>query len=226
MILTGPTPGAPIDPARITIVSVARAATRRVRISGVAVPTGYYKQPVDGPVAVGPLGLDGDEQADPSVHGGLGKAVYLYPGEHYPFWERARRAVDAAGEGPVPPFGPRDVDGPASEPPAGPLPRGALGENLTITGLLEADAWIGDELVFPDCTLRISAPRNPCFKFNAAMGFRHASKLMAVAGLCGFYCSVAVPGTLAAGQTARLVPGGREVTVAQQFATRKRINMG
>ncbi len=220
MILTGPkaAPG-------IAIVSVARSATRRVLIDGLAVPTGYYKQPVDGPVRVGPLGLDGDEQADPSVHGGLEKAVYLYPVEHYAFWERARVAVEAAGEGPVPPFGPRDAAGNGEPPLEGPLPMGALGENLTITGLTEADAWIGDELVFPDCTLRISAPRNPCYKFNAAMGFRQASKLMAVAGVCGFYCSVAVPGSVVAGQAARLVPGSRSVNVAERFANRKLINM-
>ena len=91
-----------------------------------------------------------------------------------------------------------------------------MGENLTLTGLLEADAWVGDVLEFPDCRLAISEPRYPCFKFEARM-FRQASKMMAQSGYCGFYLSVRQAGTIAAGEGYRLVPGSREVSIRELF---------
>jgi hypothetical protein len=112
-------------------------------------------RPAPGRVAVGPLGLEGDEQADLSVHGGLSKALYAYPAAHYPFWQtvRAQARVALWDEA---------------------LPPGAMGENLTIEGLDEARLWIGDRLVLPDCVLAVSEPRLPCAKFGAALGFLQA----------------------------------------------------
>ena len=183
------------------IVSVNIGAAREVDIQGRKVMTAIGKTAVAGPVAVQALGLAGDEQADLSVHGGVGKAVYAYPAEHYAFWQtvRAQARVSMWDE---------------------PLPPGALGENLTITGLLEDQAWIGDLLRFPDCELAISEPRFPCFKFNAAMGFKHATPLMHANAWCGFYLSVRVPGTLQAGQAFELVPGPREVGITELFRAR------
>ncbi|MBW8464018.1 MAG: MOSC domain-containing protein [Acidovorax sp.] len=116
------------------------------------------KTPVTGPVALGPLGLAGDEQADLSVHGGLAKAVYAYPAVHYAFWQaqRRERGVSLFDEA---------------------LPPGFLGENLTIDGPLEGDVFVGDEWHFPDCLLRVTAPREPCFKFAAVMGFAQAEAI-------------------------------------------------
>ena len=94
------------------------------------------------------------------MHGGLDKAVYAYPAEHYDFWRDARQQAGVA-----------DIDTQ--------LAYGALGENLTLQGLLEADVWVGDVLRFTDCELRVTQPREPCYKFNAAMGFSGAAKAMA-----------------------------------------------
>jgi MOSC domain-containing protein YiiM len=130
---------------------------------------------VEGPVAVGPLGLAGDEQADLSVHGGLAKAVYAYPSEHLPFWQTVRAQAQVALWDDT-------------------LPPGAMGENLLLQGLREQDLWVGDRLVLPGCVLVVSEPRQPCFKFGAAMGFAQAVKLMAQSGFCGSYLAVLQPG--------------------------------
>jgi MOSC domain-containing protein YiiM len=76
---------------------------------------------------------------------------------------------------------------------------------------------VGDLLQFPHCTLRVTQPREPCFKFNAAMGFNQASKVMAQSGWCGFYLAVDVPGFLAAGDACLLVPGQRRVGIPERF---------
>ena len=163
--------------------------------------SGIRKQPRQGPVAVHALGLEGDEQADPSVHGGIHKAIYAYPQEHYAFWQTVRAQAGAQGWDE-------------------PLRPAALGENLTITGLLEADAWIGDVLRFPDCELAVSEPRQPCFKFNAVMGFKQAAKMMVKSGWCGFYLAVLRPGTIEAGQSFELIPGPRAVNIRELFQAR------
>lgn len=180
------------------IVGIQMGPARKVIINGHAVMTAIHKTAVDGAVAVGPLGLQGDEQADLTVHGGLDKAVYAYPLEHYGFWAEARAAAGVGGLDDA-------------------LPYGAMGENLTLRGLLEADLWIGDVLQFPDCALRVTQPRQPCFKFNAAMGFNQAAKRMAQSGHCGFYLAVDTPGTLRAGDACTVVPGSRQVSIPSQF---------
>jgi MOSC domain-containing protein YiiM len=180
-------------------INVSRA--REIVVDGQPVLTGIFKQPVEGPVAVRPLGLEGDEQADLSVHGGLTKAVYAYPVEHFPFWQTVRAQAQVA-----------DWEAP--------LPPGALGENLTLSGLLESNAYIGDVLRFADCELAISEPRFPCFKFNAAMGFKHAAKLMGQNAWCGFYLAVRHPGSLRPGESFELVEGPREVGIQELFRSR------
>lgn len=196
----------PIAPRSILSIQTARA--QALTIAGKRVMTAIAKRPVSTltdpqSIAVRPLGLEGDEQADPSVHGGLSKAVYAYPSEHYPFWQTVRAQARAGAWDEA-------------------LPPGMLGENLTIAGLLEADAYIGDVLRFPDCTLAISEPRQPCYKFQHVMGFNQAAKLMAQSGYCGFYLAVRVPGTLAAGQGFELIPGPREVSVSELFKIKMR----
>lgn len=180
-------------------VNIARA--RAVQINGREVPTAIAKRSVDGAIVVAPLGLEGDEQADLSVHGGLAKAVYAYPIEHYAFWQtvRAQAKVSLWNE---------------------PLPHGSMGENLTLEGLVETQVFIGDVLRFPNCELAVSEPRYPCFKFNAAMGFAQAAKLMAQNAWCGFYLAVRSPGTLSAGDRFELVPGPREVGIPELFRSR------
>jgi MOSC domain-containing protein YiiM len=181
--------------------SVSVSLARRVDINGRAVMTAIGKRSVTGSVAVEPMGLAGDEQADLTVHGGLSKAVYAYPSEHYPFWQtvRAQAQVSLWDEA---------------------LPPGFMGENLTLSGLLESEVFIGDVLRFPNCQLAVSEPRYPCFKFNAAMGFKHASKLMAANAWCGFYLAVRLPGSIEAGEAFEVVPGPREVGITELFRSR------
>lgn len=183
---------------RPALVSIQTATCRRVKMGERTVLTAFGKQAVAGDIAVLPLGLLGDEQADLAVHGGLEKAVYAYPSEHYAFWKNARFEAGVC---------PLDDS----------LPYGGLGENLSLQGLLEADVWAGDVLKFANCELKVTVPREPCYKFNAAMGFGRASKLMAQSGFCGFYLSVLTPGTLRAGEAFELVPGRRSVSVVQMF---------
>ena len=184
-----------------TLVSLNVSLARPIVIDGREVLSGIRKRGVSGPIKVGPLGLAGDEQADLSVHGGLSKAVYAYPVEHYPFWQTVRAQARAAGWGDV-------------------LAPGSMGENLTLAGLLESQVWIGDVLRFADCELAVSEPRFPCFKFNAAMGFRQAAQLMSANGWCGFYLAVRVAGTLRAGEEFELIEGPREVGIAELFRAR------
>lgn len=173
-------------------------------IQGRSIQSAIRKQPVHGDVTVLPLGLQGDEQVDLSVHGGLEKAVYAYPVEHYPFWQQERVAAGVAG-----------VAGSDEA-----LPLGFVGENLSLSGLLESEVWVGDRLRFPRCVLRVTQPREPCYKFNAIMGFAQASKRMAQSGHCGFYLAVEEGGVLRAGETCLLEPGPRSYSIAQRFATK------
>ncbi len=189
---------------RGTVVSVNTGRTRLVTVGARRVASAIGKAPAAGAVEVRALGLDGDEQADPSVHGGLSKAVYAFASEHYPVWRtlRAQAGVALWDE---------------------PLPPGAFGENLTLVGLTEADAFVGDRLCFEGgVELAVSEPRFPCAKFDAAMGFRQASKMMAQSGHCGFYLQVVVPGRLAAGEAFALRPGAREVSIGELFRVRVR----
>ncbi len=202
---------------RILAVSTGRAAPLFVPAPDgrrEQVMSGIRKSPVstlDDPqrISLAELGLAGDEQVDLTVHGGRDKAIYAYPIEHYATWRTIRHQATQVDE---------------------PLPPGFLGENLTIEGLLETRVWIGDVLLLepavasdqPPVRLRVDGPRYPCFKFNVRMGFKHASKMMTQSGFCGFYLEVLQTGTVAAGDTFRVVPGAREVTIDELFRLRTR----
>jgi hypothetical protein len=141
------------------------------------------------------LGIKGDEQADLSVHGGLEKAIYVYPAEHYPFWNtlltrETKKTVD--------------------------LQPGAMGENFTIEGLLETDVFVGDEMHIGELKFTVVKLREPCFKFNAKMGYKGAAKAMLQSGFCGWYLRVIQTGFIAAGTAITLVPGTRQTSIAEQ----------
>ena len=147
------------------------------------------------PVDINTLGVMGDEQADLSVHGGLEKAIYVYPHEHYPFWNALLS---------------RELKTPFD------LQPGAMGENFTITGLLEADVFVGDRLQIGDLEFIVTKLREPCFKFNAKMRYKGATKAMLQSGYCGWYMRVITPGTLVAGSTINQLPGQQETAIADQ----------
>lgn len=169
-----------MDGARLISLNVGRAEPHWT-LRGQPVSTGIYKRPVDGPVMARKLNLDGDEQADRRVHGGVLKAVYAYPSEHYGFW------------------GPQlaDVE----------LGWGAFGENLTTSGLSEAEVRIGDEFALGGARLRVTQPRYPCFKLATKMGRREFPLQFLDSGRTGFYLSVVAEGVIAAGERIERVDG-------------------
>ena len=184
---------------RVLSVNVGRAV--EIEIDGRRVISAIGKKAVASPHAVSRSGLAGDEQADLSVHGGPSKPIYAYPSEHYPFWQTVRAQARAAAWNDK-------------------LAPGALGENLTLAGLLENQVWIGDLLRFPGCILAVSEPRFPCFKLNAALGFEQAAALMQANGWCGFYLAIREPGTLQEGDPFELIAGPREVGIPELFRAR------
>ena len=132
------------------------------------------------------LGVAGDEQADPSVHGGIEKAIYVYPIEHYAFWnELLTRETKKSVE----------------------LPLGAFGENFTIEGLLETEIFVGDQMQIGDLQFTVVKLREPCFKFNAKMGYKGAAKAMLQSGFSGWYLRVNQTGVLSAGAEIQVLPG-------------------
>lgn len=141
------------------------------------------------------LGVKGDEQADLSVHGGIEKAIYVYPAEHYAFWNELLT---------------RETKQPVH------LEHGAIGENFTIEGLLETEIFVGDRLHIGELEFAVVKLREPCFKFNAAMRYKGAAKAMLQSGFSGWYLRVIKTGVLSAGAQIELIPGSRETSIAQQ----------
>ena len=173
----------------MNIVSVNVGLPRKVVWKGITVQTAIFKEPVAGAVAIRELNLDGDQQADLTVHGGLEKAVYAYPAEHYQYWRE--QLSDAS------------------------LSWGAFGENLTISGLREDAVHIGDLLKVGCAVLRVTQPRMPCYKLQLRFNRDDMIKRFLVSGRSGFYFSVTNPGDVAAGSRVEILdrdPGG--VTVA------------
>ncbi len=152
------------------------------------------------PIFAGALGLAQDEQADLTVHGGADKAVYVYPAEHYPFWESL--LVEHAIE-------------------LGPLAHGFFGENLTVEGLSEQEVFVGDIWNIGEVELMVEALREPCFKFNSKIGFDAAGPTMVRSARSGWYLSVLQPGVLKAGDEIAVTPGDRETSIADQNALLK-----
>lgn len=179
------------------VFSVQVGTSRFLRVGERTLRSAIRKQPVDGPVEVGPLGLAGDEQNDLSVHGGLSKAVYALPVQHLAWWSAWRReaGVSLFDEAIAP---------------------GQLGENLSLQGLDEQQLCIGDRLQFlGGLVLRVTEPRQPCAKFNAVIGDAQAGRAMVQSGRCGFYLAVEQPGLLQAGECFTVQSGARQTSIAQ-----------
>lgn len=146
-------------------------------------------------IAINTLGVQGDEQADLTVHGGVEKAIYVYPIEHYAFWNallsrETKQTVD--------------------------LSFGAFGENFTIEGLSETEVFVGDQFIVGDVACTVVKLREPCFKFNAKMGYKGAAKAMLQTGFSGWYLRVNQVGNVSAGATIQIIPGRREISIADQ----------
>jgi MOSC domain-containing protein YiiM len=146
-------------------------------------------------VEITAIGVQSDEQADLSVHGGLEKAIYVYPAEHYSFWNEllSREKKQSIN-----------------------LKYGSIGENFTIQGLLETEVFVGDRLQIGELEFAVVKLREPCFKFNTALGYKGASKAMLQSGFSGWYLRVLKAGLLTAGAQIIITPGPRETSITQQ----------
>ena len=154
------------------LISLNVGRPRLVVYRGKTINTGIFKQPISGPVQLQSLNVDGDRQADLSVHGGIYKAVYAYPSEHYPFWRQE-----------IP-----DVD----------LPWGMFGENLTTAGLSEDELHVGDRLQIGSSIVMVRQPRTPCYKLAAKFQRDDIIERFLLSGRSGFYFSVEQEGSVAA----------------------------
>lgn len=154
------------------IVSLNVGMPREAQWHGRTVETGIFKEPVAGRVALRTLNLDGDGQADLTVHGGEDKAVYCYPVEHYEYWKKELERE---------------------------LPMGMFGENFTTEGLLEKDAHLGDRFRVGSAEVVVTQPRLPCYKLGVRFDADDMVKRFLASGRTGFYVAVARQGQVGAG---------------------------
>jgi MOSC domain-containing protein YiiM len=161
------------------VVSVNAGLSREVFWNGRRVTTAIFKEPVAGHLTIQRLGLQGDEQADLTVHGGAKKAVYIYPSEHYGFWKT-------------------ELNRPS-------LPWGMFGENLTTEGLLESIVHIEDEFRIGRARLVVTQPRFPCYKLGIKFGAMEMLRQFQASGRSGFYLSVLEEGEVEIGDDIELM---------------------
>ena len=172
------------------LLSVNVGLPRELEWRGRPVTTGIFKSPVAGRVRVRTLNLDGDRQADLSVHGGPDKAVYAYPSEHYEYWRQELPGVD--------------------------LPPGSFGENLTTEGLRETEIRIGDRFRIGSTVVRVTQPRMPCSKLGVKFGRDDMVKRFLASERSGFYFAVVQEGDVAAGDAIEpLERATHDVTVSE-----------
>lgn len=161
------------------LLSVNVGLPREVSWKGKTVMTGIFKEPVQGRVMLRSLNLEGDGQADLTVHGGLDKAVYAYPVEHYDYWRQELPDTD--------------------------LPWGMFGENLTIEGVLEPDVNIGDRFRIGTAEMMVTQPRMPCYKLGIKFGRTDIVKRFLDSQRSGFYFSVIQEGEVGTGDALEMI---------------------
>jgi MOSC domain-containing protein YiiM len=171
------------------LLSISVGLPREVAWRGNTVRTSIFKTPVSSRVRVGQLNLEGDQQSDLAVHGGIDKAAYVYPSEHYLFWREELPGVD--------------------------LPWGVFGENFTTEGLLEDAVHIGDRLRAGSAEFVVTQPRMPCFKLGIRFGRPDMVKRFQRSGRTGFYLAVLREGEVTVGDSLEFVARDEQsVTVA------------
>jgi MOSC domain-containing protein YiiM len=161
------------------LISVNTGLPREVTWHGRIVTTGIFKQPVAGRIALRRLNLDGDRQADLTVHGGEHKAVYCYPVEHYAYWKKELPGRD--------------------------LPPGSFGENFSIEGLPEDSVHLGDQFSAGSAEVVVTQPRLPCYKLGVRFGSDDMVKRFLLSARTGFYVAVTREGQVAAGDEIKLL---------------------
>jgi len=161
------------------VISVNVGFPREVIWKGRPVLTGIFKEPVEGRIRLRSLNLDGDQQADLTVHGGVDKAVYAYPVEHYDYWRHELPEMD--------------------------LPWGMFGENFTIEGVLEDAVNIGDRFRIGTAVVMVTQPRMPCYKLDIRFGRADMVKRFLAGRRSGFYFSVIQEGEVGVGDTLEVI---------------------
>jgi MOSC domain-containing protein YiiM len=173
------------------LLSVNVGLPREIEWKGKIVRTSIFKEPVSGHVRVKKLNLEGDQQSDLTVHGGIHKAVYVYPSEHYAFWRKELPEAD--------------------------LPWGMFGENFTTEGSLDDQSvFIGDRFRVGSAEFVVTQPRMPCFKLGIRFGRSDIIKRFLHSGRVGFYLAVVQEGEVAAADSIELLARDRRgITVAE-----------
>jgi MOSC domain-containing protein YiiM len=171
------------------ILSVNVGLPKEVSWQGKLVTTGIFKEPVNAPVMLRTLNLDGDQQADLTVHGGVSKAAYAYPAEHYGYWRPELPGMD--------------------------LPWGMFGENFTTEGLLEEAIYIGDRFRIGETEVMVTEPRMPCYKLGIKFGRADIIKQFLASRRTGFYFAVVREGMVGTGDAIKLIgQEQQDITVA------------
>ena len=155
------------------ILSINVSLPKEIDFEGQKVTTGIFKEPIEGRIMLRTLNLDGDKQADLTVHGGPDKAVYAYPIEHYEFWRKVYPDME--------------------------MPNGMFGENFTIEGLIEIDVNVGDIFRIGSSKVVATQPRMPCYKLGVKFGRMDVLKKFLASGRSGIYFKVLKEGEVGAG---------------------------
>lgn len=185
----------------MNIISLNVGLPRDVLWHGRTVRTGIYKQPIQGRVRLRTLNLDGDRQADLTVHGGAQKAVYCYPIEHYDYWKK--------------------------ELPGRELPLAMFGENFTTDGLLENSVHLGDQFLIGSAQVVVTQPRLPCYKLGVRFESDDMVKRFLASGRTGFYFAVTREGEVSAGDDIKQIardPNAVPVSEITRLYITKRFN--
>lgn len=164
------------------LISVNVSQPKAVVHNGQPIKTGIFKEPVSGWTMMRRLNIDGDGQGDPTVHGGIDKAVYVYTIEHYEYWKRQLARDD--------------------------FTYGQFGENLTVEGMLEDMVHIGDVFRIGEALVEVSQPRVPCFKLGIKMGNPRIVKPFLESTRVGFYVRVLEEGEVGAGDAIERISVG------------------
>lgn len=181
------------------IVSVNVGKPSPVSWKGRSFVTSIFKEPVHGQIKVGRLGLEGDMQADISVHGGPKKAVYAYSAEHYEYWKRLLQTSE--------------------------LPWGSFGENLTTESLLEEHTHLGDKLKISSAEFMVTQPRFPCYKLGIKFKSMEMVERFQASDRSGFYLAIVREGYLSVGDLIELIGQNvAEPTIADVFSPNQEHN--
>ena len=157
------------------VLSVNVGSLQKMLRNGKKIQTGIFKKSTEGPINVKWLGLEGDQQANKKLHGGIDKAICVYPSEYYELWKEELGKPD--------------------------LSFGDFGENLTTFGLLEDDIYLGDRLRIGSVEVVVTQPREPCITLNVRLGRKDLSALIRKSGRSGFYFSVEKEGIIENGDS-------------------------